>query len=346
MARKVITQGDPNDIPARAIDANFEELYASKSSATSEVWLNGSMPGAYVEDGSIGSPYKTLSALVTAKASVTTPTAIHIAPGTYTESGDLTLPNAPIVIYGNGATLVNTGHTITIPNPNFVRWNLFTTSNIVYQNYAEGARCVVFGGSITGNLTVESYVEVSQCQLNGGTVTVQGSGQLLVQSCSPTSHFVQTGGKLMFQNININTAYAGYLVLSTGGQLIINGSLVYNNNTGAGGSVSCDNGATTLANLIANNVLYSAGTGYGLYAGTAAVIYSKNYVLATNTIIGSAIAGVNTDIIGAGTIMALGSDAIGDMYYRNSSGLLTRLPKGTAGQTLKMNAGATAPTWV
>lgn len=47
-----------------------------------------------------------------------------------------------------------------------------------------------------------------------------------------------------------------------------------------------------------------------------------------------------------GTIaMSLGSDADGDTYYRSSSNL-TRLAKGTARQTMRMNSGATAPEWV
>ena len=45
-----------------------------------------------------------------------------------------------------------------------------------------------------------------------------------------------------------------------------------------------------------------------------------------------------------GVTMGIGSDADGDMYYR-SSNVLTRLPKGTASQELRMNAGATAPEW-
>jgi hypothetical protein len=42
--------------------------------------------------------------------------------------------------------------------------------------------------------------------------------------------------------------------------------------------------------------------------------------------------------------MTLGSDADGDVYYR-ASNKLARLAKGTAGQLLKMNTGATAPEW-
>ena len=45
-----------------------------------------------------------------------------------------------------------------------------------------------------------------------------------------------------------------------------------------------------------------------------------------------------------GVTMTLGSDADGDIYYR-ASNTLTRLPKGTALQQLRMNAGATAPEW-
>lgn len=38
--------------------------------------------------------------------------------------------------------------------------------------------------------------------------------------------------------------------------------------------------------------------------------------------------------------------ASGDLFYADAANSLVRLPKGTAGQTLKMNAGATAPEWV
>ena len=39
------------------------------------------------------------------------------------------------------------------------------------------------------------------------------------------------------------------------------------------------------------------------------------------------------------------SIAAGDIFYWNGT-TLVRLAKGTGGQTLKMNAGATAPEWV
>jgi len=46
----------------------------------------------------------------------------------------------------------------------------------------------------------------------------------------------------------------------------------------------------------------------------------------------------------SGTKIAMGSDAQGDVLYYNGS-QYTRLAKGTAGQALVMNSGATAPEW-
>ena len=45
------------------------------------------------------------------------------------------------------------------------------------------------------------------------------------------------------------------------------------------------------------------------------------------------------------TALAAIAGVEGDIIYRDASGW-QRLAKGTAGQTLKMNAGATAPEWV
>lgn len=53
---------------------------------------------------------------------------------------------------------------------------------------------------------------------------------------------------------------------------------------------------------------------------------------------------LSTGAVLADVTMTLGSDADGDIYYR-ASNKLTRLAKGTAGQVLAMNAGATAPGW-
>ena len=73
---------------------------------------------------------------------------------------------------------------------------------------------------------------------------------------------------------------------------------------------------------------------------------TANQVLTTNG--SGTLAFANTPIAANsinGTHIALGSDAQGDIMYYNGTNWV-RLAKGTAGQTLKMNSGATAPEWV
>lgn len=76
---------------------------------------------------------------------------------------------------------------------------------------------------------------------------------------------------------------------------------------------------------------------YTLFDSTdtiAAVNYTQTF---TNKTIGA------TNTLGAATT-SLGSDATGDLYYRNSSGILARLGIGTARQKLGVSAGL--PAWV
>lgn len=90
-----------------------------------------------------------------------------------------------------------------------------------------------------------------------------------------------------------------------------------------------------------------------LVEGVAGGNASGNVVLRvdTNDIAADAISEITGDggvTIDSLTIkdagFALGSDADGDIYYR-TSGALARLAKGTTGQMLTMNSGATAPAW-
>jgi hypothetical protein len=308
---------------------------------THDIYVDGNRTDTYVTNGSVQYPYKTIDAALS--PTPTNAIAIHLTAGTYTENSDLTFPNVPITIYGNGATLNASGHNIVIQNPYYYRLNLYTTAaSITFNNFTSGARCLIHGGGITGNVNVNSYCEFTQCQMNSGTVTVGSTGQCIVNLCSPTDTFVSTG-ILTLSKVNINTSYAGYLVTATAGQLVVSDSLIYNLNTGVGGDISCADGATTAPNMIANNVISTAGSGYCVSASSAYTVYSKNYVVGTNTVSGTALLPVSSDVVGAGNVMAMGSDATGDLYYRSSLGLLTRLGVGVYGAPLVSNG--TLPGW-
>ena len=121
----------------------------------------------------------------------------------------------------------------------------------------------------------------------------------------------------------------------------------------------------------AGDVLYYNGTDYArLAAGTAGQVLTMNsgatapeWAADSTDVGGTAVGGdvsgtvsniqINANAIGSselannsvtGSHIALGSDAAGDVMYYNGTDYV-RLAKGTAGQVLKMNSGATAPEW-
>lgn len=83
-------------------------------------------------------------------------------------------------------------------------------------------------------------------------------------------------------------------------------------------------------------------------ADSSAVTTSHDYKLSEVTSTDKAVGKTATQTLTNKTLTApvvnVGSDAAGDMYYRNGSGALTRLPIGTANYSLTSNG--TAPEWV
>lgn len=245
--------------------SSLASLTANSSQAVHVMFIDGNRTDTYTADGTITWPFKTFSA---AAAAIDGDTAIVVAPGAYTEASGLTFSNHKITVYGNQASLSVTGG-ITINSPHYVRYDLFvtTTTGVVYNNFTAGARCVIRGGSVTGNMTVNSYVDVQLCQMNDGVVTVGETGQLYIQDCTPTSKFT-SAGVLIMRAVNMNTGSNDYLVTSTAGQLTIQGGF-YINTTAAAKAISCNNGATTVPNIL--DGLMCGATG-GIDVGTAVTL--------------------------------------------------------------------------
>lgn len=76
---------------------------------------------------------------------------------------------------------------------------------------------------------------------------------------------------------------------------------------------------------------------YTLPDATGTIVLTGNTATLTNKTITS-----STNVLG-GVTMTLGSDATGDIYYRNAGGVLTRLGVGSNGQVLTLAAGL--PSW-
>ena len=81
-------------------------------------------------------------------------------------------------------------------------------------------------------------------------------------------------------------------------------------------------------------------------ASDAAIATSKiNVTFPSGTIVGSSDTQTLTNKTLTSPVINVGSDAQGDLYYRNSSGVFARLAPGTSGQFLKTNGAAQNPEW-
>ena len=192
----------------------------------------------------------------------------------------------------------------------------FTTTGAV----ATGA--ITAGGTISGDLTGNVTGNAS-----GTAATVTGAAQTAITS-------VGTLTALAVDNITIDankieaTNTNGNIQLDSNGTGVI--EVLGNTNDGA---ITLNCTANTHGQTIKSQPHSASAT------NTMLLPLGANSTLVSL---------VSTDTLTNKTLTApvinAGSDADGDVYYR-ASGAFTRLAKGTAGQVLTINTGATAPEW-
>ena len=100
-------------------------------------------------------------------------------------------------------------------------------------------------------------------------------------------------------------------------------------------------GAVTENKLADDAVTADKLASLSVVEGSIVNLSVTNTKIANAAITGSKIASSQI----SGTHISLGSDAAGDIMYHNGIDGYIRLPKGTSGEVLTMNSGATAPEW-
>ena len=169
--------------------------------------------------------------------------------------------------------------------------------------------------------------------LDSGSIT-SGFGAIDNGASAITTTGTITGGQVTVDNLTINantikaTNTNGNIVLDSNGTGVI--EVLGNTNDGA---------------ITLNCTSNSHGQTIKSQPHSAAV---TNTMLLPQGASSTLVSLVSTDTLTNKTLTApvinVGSDADGDIYYR-ASGAFTRLPKGSAGQVLTINSGATAPEW-
>lgn len=193
-------------------------------------------------------------------------------------------------------------------------------------------------------LTVVAGVPVWLAPGVGGTVTSVAAASTGIFSY--TGSPVTTAGTLTL----VATGTSGGIPYFSGGTTLSSSAALAANAIVIGGGAGVAPSTTTTASGILTWIgtpssanLISVMTDE---TGTGSLVFATSPTFVTPNL-GTPSAGtISTGVtLGDVTMNVTGTDATGDIYYRNGSGILTRLAIGTAGQVLRVNAGVTAPEW-
>ena len=230
-----------------------------------------------------------------------------------------------------------------------VRSLFSATAPITYSNGSIGITQA--GSSSNGYLSSTDWNTFNNKQPAGNYLSDPGGNGLLARTALNTiinRTITGTANRIDINNgsgvsgdpiIDISSFYAGQTSITTLGTITTgtwNGSIL----SGTYGGTGVNNGTKTIT--LGNNFITS-----GNYALTLTQTGATNVTLPTSGTLAT-LNGIETftnktltsatNVLG-GVTMSLGGDATGDMYYRNSSGVLTRFPIGSTGYFLKVVAG-------
>lgn len=217
---------------------------------------------------------------------------------------------------------------------------LTVTANSAFTTYANGR--IITLRIATDNTTA-------------ATLNVNGIGAKSIRKMLSSGESALTGGELQATGI-YDFRYSEALNAGAGGWLLLNPTpadqTAYVTLTGTQTLTN-----KTLTSPVINTPTITGGSGSGMTLTTATLttptLTLKQSAAPTPTAEGDIQWDTDDNVIAVGDSAATklfvpipASTAAGDIEYFTGAKVKARLAKGTAGQTLRMNSGATAPEWV
>ena len=200
--------------------------------------------------------------------------------------------------------------------------NINIGSSTITTTGAVATGAITAGGTITGDLTGNVTGNAS-----GTAATVTGAAQTAITS-------VGTLTALAVDNITIDANKIE--ATNTNGNIQLD-----SNGTGVIEVLGNTNDGSITLNCTSNSHGQTIKSQPHSAAVTNTMLLPQG---ASSTLVSLVSADTLTNKTLTSPVVNVGSDADGDVYYR-ASGAFARLPKGTAGQVLTINSGATAPEW-
>lgn len=213
------------------------------------------------------------------------------------------------------------------------------TANSAFTSYADGQRLTL---------------RIAADNTSAATLNVNAIGAKSIRKMLATGESALTGAELQADGIYelvystaLNTAAGGWLLLNPTGVdpatlVTLTGSQTLTNKT--------------LTSPAVNTPTITGGSGSGMTLTTATLTTPTLTLKQSTTPAPTAEGDIQWDtdddviVIGDGAAQKIfaalpASTAAGDVLYLTSAKALARLAKGTAGSTLRMNSGASAPEW-
>lgn len=321
-----------NNNTKKRVDITFTGGGAVSLTATADVWVDGNRTDSYTETGSIGTPYKTISAAITGINALSYSNyRIHLVPATYVEGAPLTFPNKVLLIDGGSSTLVVPSG-VTFQNL-FDLYDISIIGNVVQSDTTTTQPHSFQSSYIQGNITLSGLaVFIGMASDTSGIITINAGAIAAFSGCLIGDRIINKG-TLYFDNSNLTrTDNTNYLVDSTqaGSLAYFEGVKMVNNGSGGGLNLS-NNAVATQPNEVSAADIVVGGTTNGITCGAGAALLSDYNIF-----------GSSGQIYATGTLLK--SAARYGVEFANGSGsVLTMQPSSTLSSwnmTLPDNAGS------